>query len=329
LTGASEPYQITAVPLSFSLLHGIFMTAQQNLEVDASPANVEEDHSRLCGIVMPIAAMGDYTEAHWLDVQGIIKESVASAGYEARLVSESPDATVIIRSIVQNVYKDEIVICDVSGMNPNVMFELGMRLAFDKPVVIIKDEVTRFSFDISTIEHLVYPRSLRYQSIQDFKKKLAEKIRATAQASKQEGHSSFLTNFGSFTVANLQETTLNESEALERILTKLDKFDSRLVSLESFQDKDYLNRKIPIPAPRTVYRVVLQRKVGKSSFNSNREKMLLELVNNIFGDDVRVIVVADDEANIVNVAFTSILERTTALLGKLNSLFNSVFEIKE
>jgi len=215
------------------------MNAEQTLQVDASPLNGEEDHSHLCGIVMPIAAMGDYTEAHWLDVQSIIKESVASAGYEARLVSESPDATVIIRSIVQNVYKDEIVICDVSGMNPNVMFELGMRLAFDKPVVIIKDEITRFSFDISTIEHLVYPRSLRYQSIQDFKKKLAEKIRATAQASKQEGYSSFLTNFGSFTVANLQETTLNESEALERILTKLDKFDSRLLNLESSPNKEY------------------------------------------------------------------------------------------
>jgi hypothetical protein len=31
--------------------------------------------------------------------------------------------------------------------NPNVMFELGMRLAFDKPAIIIKDNRTNYSFD--------------------------------------------------------------------------------------------------------------------------------------------------------------------------------------
>ncbi len=55
-----------------------------------------------------------------------------------------------------------IVVCDISARNANVMFELGMRLAFDKPTVIIKDERTPYSFDISSIEHLDYPSDLRY-----------------------------------------------------------------------------------------------------------------------------------------------------------------------
>lgn len=202
------------------------------IKVHSENSSQENRSPSFCGIVMPIAAMGDYSESHWLDIQNIIKEAVSLAGYEARLVSESVEATVIIRSIVQNVYSDEIVVCDVSGMNPNVMFELGMRLAFDKPVVIIKDDATRFSFDISTIEHLEYPKSLRYQSIQNFKIKLSEKIKGTLKASKDEGYRSFLSNFGSFTVANLKDTTLNESEALETILNKLDKFDTRLLDVE-------------------------------------------------------------------------------------------------
>ncbi|WP_353118770.1 hypothetical protein [Myroides odoratus] len=55
---------------------------------------------------------------------------------------------------MNNIYNDEIVVCDVSSKNPNVMFELGLRLAFDKPTIIIKDEKTGYSFDTGVIEHL-------------------------------------------------------------------------------------------------------------------------------------------------------------------------------
>lgn len=181
-----------------------------------------------CGIVMPIASMGDYTEAHWSDVYNIIKEAVTLSGYEARLVSESKDSTVIPKSIVQNLYDDDIVICDVSGKNPNVMFELGMRLAFDKPVVLIKDTTTGYSFDTSTIEHLSYPRDLRYSEIQRFKTKLAEKIGATYKASQEQGYRSFLSNFATIKIARLEQTTLSESEVLETILYKLDQVESKL-----------------------------------------------------------------------------------------------------
>jgi hypothetical protein len=34
------------------------------------------------------------------------------------------------------------------------MFELGMRLAFDKPTVIIKDDKTDYMFDTGIIEHV-------------------------------------------------------------------------------------------------------------------------------------------------------------------------------
>jgi hypothetical protein len=307
------------------------MTAEQNLQPDGSlnTEDGEAKYSNLCGIVMPIAAMGDYTEAHWLDVQSIIKESVASAGYEARLVSESPDATVIIRSIVQNVYKDEIVICDVSGMNPNVMFELGMRLAFDKPVVIIKDEVTRFSFDISTIEHLVYPRSLRYQSIQDFKKKLAEKIKATAQVSKQEGYRSFLANFGSFTVANLQETTLNESEALETILTKLDKFDSRLLNLEAIPNKDYFSS-IYSKKSKGLQQIILRKKIDGENFTTQKYQRLTDTITASFDGEIKVLLAPQDTSGTLSIMFTSdVLLPNSVLISQINSIFDSIFEAKE
>lgn len=205
------------------------MGSDQKINNQVANAEVATDSVKLtCGIVMPIASMGDYSESHWADVYSILKEAVNLSGYEARLVSESKDSTVIPKSIVQNLYDDDIVICDVSGKNPNVMFELGMRLAFDKPVVLIKDSVTGYSFDTSTIEHLSYPRDLRYSEIQRFKTKLAEKIIATYKASKEQGYRSFLSNFATIKIARLEQTTLSESEVLETILYKLDQVESKL-----------------------------------------------------------------------------------------------------
>ena len=173
---------------------------------------VEHDLKPKCGVIMPISSIGDYPESHWSDVQAIISDAVADAGLEAGLVSYADETTLIPKTIVQNLYDNPIVICDVSGRNPNVMFELGLRLAFDKPTIIIKDSATSFSFDTGTIEHLPYPRDLRFAKIVDFKAHLTAKITATLEAAKDPDYSTFLKHFGKFTVAKLEETEVSGQE---------------------------------------------------------------------------------------------------------------------
>lgn len=148
-----------------------------------------------CGIVMPISKTVGYPDGHWRDVLAILVEAARNAGYQARLVSESDETRVIQDSIVKNLYRDEIVIVDVSAKNPNVLFELGMRLTFDKPVVIVKDNRTDYVFDVGNISTLTYPAELRYQEINDFQSAVCERLKATAKHSKEPGHSSFLKQF--------------------------------------------------------------------------------------------------------------------------------------
>lgn len=160
----------------------------------------------VCGVVMPISMIDGCTESHWSDVLEIITESVEDAGFDANLVSNADDVGIIHKRIIQNLYDNPIVVCDVSGKNPNVMFELGMRLAFDKPTVIIKDEKTTYSFDTSAIEHIEYPRDLRFSRIIEFKAKLSEKIVAThKRATTDPNYTTFLKHFGEFTVAKLDK----------------------------------------------------------------------------------------------------------------------------
>jgi hypothetical protein len=191
----------------------------------------ETERVLVCGIVMPISTIDGCAEPHWSDVREILTEAIEDAGFEANLVSNADDVGIIQKRIIQNLYENPVVVCDVSGKNPNVMFELGLRLAFDKPTIIVKDDKTSYSFDTSPIEHLEYPRDLRFSRIVEFKEKLADKIRATYERSASDSsYTTFLKHFGEFTVVKLdkkevptQEFILEELAAIRLAMNRLDK----------------------------------------------------------------------------------------------------------
>lgn len=185
----------------------------------------------VCGLVMPISSIDGMLEAHWSEVKAILSDAIDKAGFMSNLVSDADDVGIIQKRIIQNLYDNPVVVCDVSGKNPNVMFELGLRLAFDKPTIIVKDDKTSYSFDTAPIEHLTYPRDLRYAQIVEFKQRLSEKITAThKKALEDPNHTTFLKNFGEFTVAKLdkkeisgQEFILEELKGIRSMVQRLDR----------------------------------------------------------------------------------------------------------
>jgi hypoxanthine phosphoribosyltransferase len=63
----------------------------------------------------------------------------------------------IDKSIVRNIAHAEFVIVDITGLNPNVLFELGLRYVLHKKnTVIIKQESTIVPFDITSYKYLNY-----------------------------------------------------------------------------------------------------------------------------------------------------------------------------
>lgn len=193
-------------------------------------SNGEKVETKKCGIIMPIAQHKDYPSDHWADVLQILVEAIGETDFEPRLVSDDVAIGLIHERIVTNIYNDEIVVCDVSSKNPNVMFELGLRLAFDKPTIIIKDEKTGYSFDTGVIEHISYPSSLRFGEIVDFKRALMKKLSATYEKSTEDPNfSPFLKSFGQTIVAS----TIGQTEipASKYILEQLEVLRNEIQSL--------------------------------------------------------------------------------------------------
>ncbi|MFH0067515.1 hypothetical protein [Peribacillus sp. NPDC056705] len=211
---------------------------EKQKEVDKNMVSNQTPNLK-CGIIMPIAAMDSYTEKHWQDVKKIIIEAsqqVDGLLFETSMVSDSKETNVIHRNIIQNVYNSDIVICDISGRNPNVLFELGMRLTFDKPTIVIKDIPTPFMFDTGNIQTLEYPKDLRYDQIVEFKEELAIKIKQTYEASINiDGYSPFLGNFGRFLVPKLNQEEVSDPQKI--ILDRLDSLQSELKSITTTQKK--------------------------------------------------------------------------------------------
>jgi hypothetical protein len=191
-----------------------------------------EIQKKACGIIMPIADSADYPLGHWRDVYAILCEAIDQTEFEPKLVSEDLAVGLIHDRIVTNIYNNEIVVCDVSSKNPNVMFELGLRLAFDKPTIIIKDESTGYSFDTGVIEHLNYPSSLRFGEIVKFKEELIKRINATYKKSSDADYSPFLKSFGKkIKPASIQTTEIPEGKY---ILEQLEDLRKQLQNSMSF-----------------------------------------------------------------------------------------------
>ncbi|MDX1446618.1 hypothetical protein [Lishizhenia sp.] len=155
------------------------------------------------GIVMPISQTEGYDKNHWNDVKHILEDVVTELEYEKPEMVSQSHGSIIQETIITNLYENELVICDVSSNNPNVLFELGIRIAFDKPVVIVIDDKTKFNFDYGPIMHVTYNSSLAYVGVNKFKDSLKKTI-----LKQIDQPSSYLSIFG----GKIKSTKLEEKE---------------------------------------------------------------------------------------------------------------------
>jgi hypothetical protein len=82
-----------------------------------------------------------------------------------------------------------MAICDLSSKNPNVLYELGIRQAFDKPVLLVGDDDPSKIFDIGNINTHMYKKRLNYREVIDDQKKISEMLIGTYNNTDKEYNS--------------------------------------------------------------------------------------------------------------------------------------------
>lgn len=71
-------------------------------------------------------------------------------------LDESHAPTSIDRELQARLTTADIVIADVSGSTPNVMWEVGFAMALNKPVILITQSVKESPFDLRNVRHIEY-----------------------------------------------------------------------------------------------------------------------------------------------------------------------------
>lgn len=133
-----------------------------------------------CFVIMPISTPSGYADDHFNKVyRYIIKPAVDKAGFVPVRVDEDGICDSIINKILKNLTECEMAICDLSSRNPNVMYELGIRQAFGKKVVLIQDEKTDKIFDVSGINTIFYNSNRVYEDVVSSQDEISAAIKDT------------------------------------------------------------------------------------------------------------------------------------------------------
>lgn len=276
-----------------------------NKEQQIQSVEIEEEKPK-CGIVMPISAIDGCSAEHWDEVKNILYYAIKEAGYTPNLVSDANDSGIIQKRIVQNLYDNEIVICDVSCKNPNVMFELGMRLAFDKPTIIVIDDKTDYSFDTAPIEHLKYPRDLTYFKILKFQKNLKDKIVGTIQAAKGSEYTTFLKNFGEFKVAKIEHKQGSFDEA---ILARINEVLTEVQRLKQHPNYNYyINNKDVMAKDINYLYKLIDKEIDNYCEQNNVKRSHLEQISRNSNEWIRLINYITKNKDILNFSINDIEE---------------------
>jgi hypothetical protein len=62
----------------------------------------------------------------------------------------------IFPSIIKQILRSRFLIANISGRNPNVMYELGIAHALGKPVIIVAQDFTDIPFDLNNKRIVIY-----------------------------------------------------------------------------------------------------------------------------------------------------------------------------
>lgn len=85
-----------------------------------------------------------------------IKKAVSSIGLYVRRGDESKIHGDIFPHILDSIARARLVIANITGRNPNVLYELGITHALDKNVILVSKHADELPFDLRSKQILIY-----------------------------------------------------------------------------------------------------------------------------------------------------------------------------
>jgi hypothetical protein len=134
----------------------------------------ERTEATLVAVMMPF-------EASFAAVYATIQEAASDAGLRCRRADEIWENPAIIQDIVSLIDRAQVVVCDCTGRNPNVFYEIGIAHALGREVVLITQAVNDVPFDLRHLRFLQYLNN--GEGLSALRERLASRLGDLAAAS--------------------------------------------------------------------------------------------------------------------------------------------------
>jgi hypothetical protein len=132
---------------------------------------------------MPISDPDPYVKGHFKHVyEDILVPACDRAGFKAIRADHVKQTNLIHLDVLEKLLETPMAVCDLSSLNPNVLFEVALRQAFDRPVALVQEVKTPAVFDIAPFRYTEYRKERTYHEVLEDQLSIAAAIKETFDA---------------------------------------------------------------------------------------------------------------------------------------------------
>lgn len=103
---------------------------------------------RTCFFITPIGSIGSPARTRADQIQKYILSEVLGKKFDIVRADEMPEPGSITHQIIKLLFDADLVVADLTGANPNVIYELAIRHAFNKISIHLVDKADKIPFDL-------------------------------------------------------------------------------------------------------------------------------------------------------------------------------------